>query len=384
MARAVNYQVAALYRLPLPIPQLPVSRPTTATIHTDALRHNLTKVRQTAPNSKVMAVVKADAYGHGLERVASALESADAFGVAAMSDAERIRAAGISQPILLLSGLDEVSDVARLAELQTDSVIHHVSQIEFLEEAQSVARPIDVWMKVDSGMHRLGFYTGDVPVMYGRLQALQGKGIVGKIRALNHFAASDELDSPVTQQQMDVFQNTVQGLQVERSLANSAAILSWPNSHCEWVRAGGALYGQTVVEGKTGADFGLRPAMTFSTRLIAVNQIKQGERVGYGGAYECPETMPVGVAAIGYGDGYPRAVKSGTPVMVNGQMTQIIGRVSMDLMTIDLRGIGGADVGSVVTLWGPELPVETIGAAAGTIGYELTCSITRRVRFQED
>lgn len=362
-----------------------MARPTTAVVDTAALRHNLGQVRARAPGSRVMAVIKADGYGHGLERVARALSGADAFGVAALSDAERLRAAGVSQPILLLSGFDEPSDIGRLRALQVDSAIHHASQLEMLEQA-APGEPIGCWLKVDTGMHRLGFAPGDARDAYARLRGLGG--VVGDIRWLNHFASSDEFeDSPShgrqTREQIRVFHEVVAGLPGERSLSNSAAVLGWPEAHADWVRAGGALYGMSVVEGRTGADFGLQPAMTFATRLIAINRIRKGERIGYAATWTCPEDMPVGVAAIGYGDGYPRAAPSGTPVLVNGRQAQLVGRVSMDLMTIDLRGVPDARVGDPVMLWGPELPVETVAREAGTIGYELTCSITRRVRFLE-
>lgn len=363
-----------------------MARPTSATIHVDALRHNLGQVRARARNSRVMAVVKADGYGHGLERVARALAGADAFGVAALSDAERLRAAGISQPILLLSGFDEPSDIERLRALNVWTTVHHASQLEMLEQA-APGEPIDCWLKLDSGMHRLGFAPDAFRAAHARLVAMRG-GAVGEVVLMNHFASSDEFaDSPSqgrqTLEQLDVFRATTAGLDGARSLANSAAVLGWPQAHGDWVRPGGALYGMSVVEGRTGADFDLRPAMTLSTRLIAVNRVCKGGRIGYAGTWECPEDMDVGVAAIGYGDGYPRAAPAGTPVLVGGHRTQVIGRVSMDLMTVDLRGIPGARVGDPVVLWGPELPVETIAASAGTIGYELTCSITRRVRFIE-
>ena len=362
-----------------------MARPTSATIHTDALRHNLGQVRARAPGSRVMAVVKADGYGHGLERVARALGGADAFGVAALSDAERLRAAGLSQPIVLLSGFDEADDLGRLRGLGVETVVHHASQIEMLEQSAG-GEPIRCWLKVDTGMHRLGFAPEAVRDAHARLTALAG--VADGIVLMNHFASSDDFiggpgNGRQTREQLRVFAQATAGLPGARSLANSAAVLGWPDAHAEWVRPGGALYGISVVDGTTGADFDLRPAMTLSTRLIAVSRIGKGERIGYSATWQCPEDMPVGVAAIGYGDGYPRAAPAGTPVLVAGQATQVIGRVSMDLMTIDLRGVANAKVGDAVTLWGPELPVERIATAAGTIGYELTCSITRRVRFVE-
>lgn len=412
-----------------------MSRPTHATIHLDALRHNLARVRELAPRSRVMAVVKADGYGHGLERVALALEGADAFGVAALADAERLRSAGLSQRIVLLSGFDEAADLAALRRLNVDPVLHHDSQLALLEQdaasqvlgganpaaeesptaergtgsgALSTKRisgrdskeppipghalhgakakaetnyPLRCWIKLDTGMHRLGFAPERARELRQRLAALPN--VAAEPVWMTHFARSDEFGSEVTREQIARFQSARAGLPGEASLANSAAVLGWPDSHGDWIRPGGALYGISVVAGKTGADFGLEPAMSLGTRLIAVNRIRRGEPVGYGGDYRCPEDMPVGVAAIGYGDGYPRHAPSGTPVLVNGRVVPLIGRVSMDLVTLDLRSQPEARVGDAVVLWGKGLPAETVAAAAGTIGYELVCSITRRVRFVE-
>lgn len=357
-----------------------MARPTTATIHGTALRHNLAELRRRAGGSRVMAVVKADGYGHGLERVARALEHADAFGVAALSDGERIRALGLDQPIVLLSGFDAPEDLPRMRQLRIDSVVHHATQVEMLE--QSPGEPLRCWLKVDTGMHRLGFAPDAVRDAHARLQALPG--VAGEIVLMSHFASSDEFDRPQTREQLQVFEHATSGLPGPRSLANSAAVLGWPDAHGDWVRPGGALYGISVVGGRSGGDFGLRPAMTLSTRLIAVNRIPRGERIGYAATWEAPEDMPVGVAAVGYGDGYPRSVPAGTPVLVNGRSVPVIGRVSMDLMTIDLRRQPDARPGDPVVLWGEDLPVEVVADAAGTIGYEPVCSITRRVQFVED
>ena len=357
-----------------------MSRATTATIHIDALRHNLAQLRLLAPNSKLMAVVKADGYGHGLERVARALAGADAFGVAALSDAERLRAAGLSQRIVLLSGFDEPSDLPQLRRLDVDTVVHHESQLAMLE-AEHEADPIRVWLKIDTGMHRLGFAPALATEVHSRLRALAN--VADDITLMTHFASSDEFGGEQTRTQLGKFANATAMLAGAVSLSNSAAVFGWPDAHRDWVRAGGALYGLSVVEGKTGADFGLKPAMTLSTRLIAINRVSKGERIGYSATWQCPEDMNVGVAAIGYGDGYPRRAPPGTPVLVNGVRVPVIGRVSMDLMTLDLRGLPQASVGDTVTLWGPDLPVEQVAVATETISYELTCSITRRVRFVE-
>jgi alanine racemase len=360
----------------------PMSRPVTATIHADAMRHNLATIRAHAPSSRVMAMVKADGYGHGLETAASALRGADAFGVAAIDDARRIRALGLDQPILVLSGFDSREDLDQLRALRADSIVHHRAQLDMLEQTDGA--PIRCWLKIDTGLHRLGFAPGNVREAHARLSA--ARGVTGEIVLMSHFASSDEFDgvspnSRQTRDQLQVFADATAGLPGPRSLANSAAILGWPGSHGDWVRPGGALYGMSVVAGRTGADFGLQPAMSFHTRLLAVNDVHRGERIGYSGTWETPEDMRIGVAAVGYGDGYPRHARSGTPVLVNGRAAQVVGRVSMDLMTIDLRRQPDARPGDPVLLWGQGLPLEAVAEAAGTIAYELTCSITRRVRF---
>lgn len=357
-----------------------MSRATHALIHLDALRHNLDCVRQRAARARVMAVVKADGYGHGLERVAHALAGADAFGVAALEDAQRLRDAGFAQRIVLLSGFDESDDLPLLRRLGADTVVHHPSQLAMLAQAGPGPR-IRCWLKLDSGMHRLGLPLRDAAAAYARLRELPA--VDPEIVLMTHFARSDEFDEGATAEQIAAFAQACAGLPAPRSLANSAAVLGWPDAHADWVRPGGALYGISVVAGRSGSDFGLRPAMSLGTRLIAVNGFAAGEAIGYGGSFVCPRPMRIGVAAIGYGDGYPRHVASGTPVLVDGASAAIIGRVSMDLMCIDITDLPKADVGSAVLLWGPGLPVERIAAAAGTIGYELTCSITRRVRFIE-
>ena len=358
-----------------------MSRNATAAIHLDALRHNLARVRAAAPGARVMAVVKADAYGHGLERVAGALDDADAFGVSTFEEAERLRAAGRRQRIVLLSGFDAAADFARMRRFGLDAVVHHASQLELLER-EGAGPPLRTWLKLDTGMHRLGFPAAGAAEAYARLRALPQ--VDPDIGLMTHFASSDEFGGGQTRRQLAGFEATAAALGGAASLANSAGVLGWPEAHRDWVRAGGALYGLSVVARKTGADFGLKPAMTLSTRLIAINRVARGERIGYSATWECPEDMDVGVAAIGYGDGYPRAAPSGTPVLVDGVEAPLIGRVSMDLVTIDLRGLPNARVGDTVTLWGPELPAERVADAAGTISYELTCSITRRVRFLED
>ncbi|GAB2584356.1 alanine racemase [Dyella jejuensis] len=360
-----------------------MSRTTVATIHLGALRHNLERIMRMAAPAKVMAVVKADAYGHGLERVARALDgAADAFAVASLGDGLRLRAAGHRQRIVVLSGPDQAGDIAEMQRLGLDAAIHHESQLHWLSEASPTRGRLRVWLKVDSGMHRLGFAPERTAAVHAQLAMMPG--IDPDIGLMTHFAESEVFDGERTRAQIERFINATRDLSGPRSLSNSAAVLGWPEARGDWVRTGGLLYGLSVVEGKSGADFGFRAAMTLSTRLIAINTIKRGERIGYNGLWECPEDMPIGVAAVGYGDGYPRSAVAGTPVLVGNQCVPLVGRVSMDLITLDLRHAPAAKVGDRVVLWGPGLPVESVAAQAGTIGYDLTCGMTRRVLFVED
>ncbi len=360
-----------------------MSRTTVATIHLGALRHNLARLKTLAAPARVMAVVKADAYGHGLERVARALNGeAEAFAVAALGDGLRLRAAGHRQRIVVLSGPDNARDIAEMQRLQLDAAIHHGAQLQWLARAEPARGRLRTWLKIDSGMHRLGFAPGRVAAVHAQLAAMPG--IDPEIGLLTHFSDSEVFDGEQTPAQIARFAAATRMFSGPRSLSNSAAVLGWPDARGDWVRTGGLLYGLSVVDGKSGADFGFRPAMTLSTRLIAINPVKRGEHVGYNSTWTCPEDMPIGVAAVGYGDGYPRSAVAGTPVLVGEQRVPLIGRVSMDLITLDLRDAPTAKIGDRVLLWGPELPVEHIAAHSGTISYDLTCGMTRRVLFVED
>lgn len=358
-----------------------MSRATCATIHLGALRDNLRRLRELAGDAQVMAVVKADGYGHGLERVARVLDSADAFGVACIADGQRLRAAGIRQRIVVLSGIDEAADIAEMHRLGLESTIHHESQIDWIA-ADRDPRLLKVWLKIDTGMHRLGFAPGSVSVARKRLLALPN--VDRDIGVMTHFANSDVFGDDQTTAQIDCFESIVADLPGAQTLSNSAAVLGWPQARGQWIRPGGLLYGISVVAGKSGRDFGFRPAMSLSSKLVAINRISKGEPIGYAATWACPEDMDIGVVQIGYGDGYPRSAESSTPVLVNGRRAAIVGRVSMDLITVDLRGHGDASVGDPVILWGQDLPIEEIAQHAGTIGYELVCGMTRRVRFVED
>ena len=358
-----------------------MSRATSATIHLGALRDNLRRSRELARPARVMAVVKADGYGHGLERVARAFDEADAFGVACIADGQRLRAAGVARRIVVLSGIDEAADIAEMHRLGLESAIHHRSQIDWLE-ADPDPRPLKVWLKIDTGMHRLGFPPEQVAAAHARLLALPN--VDADIGLMTHFANSDVFDDAQTAAQIECFERIATEFPGPLSLSNSAGLLGWPKARGHWVRPGGVLYGISVVEGRTGEDFGFRPAMTLSSKLIAINRIGKGESIGYAASWTCPEDMDVGVVQIGYGDGYPRSASAGTPVLLNGRRAPLVGRVSMDLITIDLRKHGDARVGDAVILWGKDLPVEEVAARAGSIGYELVCGMTRRVRFLED
>ena len=291
-----------------------MSRPAQACIDLQALQHNFSRVQQAAADSRVMAIIKANAYGHGLLPVARALSAADAFGVACLEEAIELREAGFDQRIVLLEGIFSADDVGLVSGYRLDMVLHHNSQLEFLEQCR-LTRPVDVWIKLDTGMHRLGFAPDSVAAVRERLNAIPE---ISTLRFMTHFACADQADNNFTRQQTDSFEQALESVEGERTLANSAAILGWPDTHTDWVRPGIMLYGSSPLEGKTADELELQPVMTFSTQLIAVNDCRKGDAIGYGGDWICPQDMKIGVAAIGYGDGYPRHAVAGTPVLVNG------------------------------------------------------------------
>ncbi len=335
-------------------------------------------MRAAAPGRRVATAVKAEGYGHGLLRVARTLD-ADAFAVACIEEALTLREAGIDRPILLLEGVFEASELPLCARHGLAIVIHHPEQVLMLERTR-LEHPLRVWLKVDSGMHRLGLAPETVSAIYQRLRDCPA--VAPEMGLMSHLARADERGCDATLQQLQTFNAATAGLPGERSLANSAGILGWPQTHFDWVRPGIMLYGASPFVNSLAAAENLRPVMTFSTRLIAINRLRQGEAVGYGGTWICPEEMDVGVAAVGYGDGYPRHAPSGTPVLVNGREASLIGRVSMDMITLDLRQHPEARIGDSVVLWGDGLPVERIAQAAGAISYTLLCGITARVRVE--
>ncbi|MCK8516135.1 alanine racemase [Methylonatrum kenyense] len=355
-----------------------MTRRTRAVIHVEALQHNLAQARQAAPDSRVMAVIKADGYGHGLLRVAAALRHADAFAVTCLEEAIPLREAGYAHPILLLAGPFEPVELEACRRYRLDIVVHAPWQVALLESAPA-GRALTVWLKIDSGMHRLGLMPEQVPEMHRRLTRCAA--VNPHIRLLTHMACADDREDPrSTPDQMQRFMAVAEGLGGEHSLANSAAVLGWPQTHADWVRPGVMLYGVDPFCDQRAERPTLRPAMTLCSPLIAIRHVAAGERIGYGGTWTCSEDTTVGVVAIGYGDGYPRHAPSGTPVLVAGQASQLLGRVSMDLICIDLTGLEQqVQIGDDVVLWGRGLPVEQIAARCGTIAYELLCGVSPRV-----
>lgn len=348
-----------------------------AHIDTSALIHNLDVLRAHAPNSKVLTVVKSDGYGHGLLQVAKAFSaSTDGFGVARLEEALCLRGAGIARPILLLEGFYEATDLPVLVANNLYTAVHCAEQLEALERAK-LEKPITVWLKIDTGMHRVGIQPEEVTDFVTRLEACPN--VAKPVNFMSHFGCADEPDRPVTQEQIKTFTKATHNYEGTRSIAASSGSLIWPSSHFEWIRPGISLYGISPMSEKCGNDFALKTAMTLTSTLIAVRDVKAGHAVGYGGRWVSERDTKMGVVAIGYGDGYPRSAPDGTPVLVNGREVPIAGRVSMDMITVDLGPDSKDKVGDEVTLWGPKLPPERIAEWVGTIAYELVCQITPRV-----
>ncbi len=354
-----------------------MSRPTQITINLAALKHNVKQIRKIAPKSSILAMVKSNAYGHGLERIALALSDVEALGVACLEEGTLLRKAGVKNPIFLMEGLFRPDELKRAVDCNFTLIVHQPAQVDMLEKNPNIT-PLNIWLKIDTGMHRLGFDPKDVSTMYERL--MKCTSVKKPIGLMTHFAESDSVDRAPTQNQITLFDSLTKNLIGPRSLANSGAIISWPTAHSDWVRPGIMLYGASPIAGRTGSEFGLKPVMSFTSELIAIHNLKKGERVGYGGTWTCTEDMPVGVIAMGYGDGYPWHAKNGTPMLVNGKLCPLVGRVSMDMINVDLRSQPEAKVGDKVILWGPELPVELIASHSATVGYELLTRITQRVR----
>jgi alanine racemase len=347
-----------------------------AVIDTNALRHNLAVIRARAGRAKVIAVVKANAYGHGLVGSAVALQGADAFAVARLEEALALRAAGIGARILLLQGVFSAAQLREAAHERLDLVVHDETQLALLEESGAADR-FALWIKIDSGMHRLGFPPGNFATALARLAALTPPA--REVRLLTHLACANERDRQVTRAQLECFRTATRGLNYEVSIANSAGLFGDVPLGCHWVRPGLALYGASPFDDCSSERLGLKPAMTLSSTVIAVRHVARGESVGYGAAWVAARDSRIATIAGGYGDGLHRSLKSGTPVLVGGQRAALAGRVSMDMLAVDVTELPPVAVGTPVVLWGEGLPVEEVARHAGTIAYELLCSVSQRV-----
>lgn len=347
-------------------------RPIQARIDLSALERNLHAARRLT-SARIMAVIKADAYGHGLLRTAEALQAADGFALLDVGDAVRLREAGFRQTILLLEGVFTADDMSLLAEYDLAAVLHSSHQLAMLD-AYPRRGKLSLWLKINTGMNRLGFAPQEVPAVMAQLR---GHAAVRDVTLMTHFAHADEVEGVTVQ--LEKFNTLAASYNLPRSMANSAALLRYPATHGEWVRPGIMLYGSSPLAEKGAQELGLRPVMTLCSEIISVRDIQSGEQVGYGGVFRAERRMRIGVVACGYADGYPRHAPSGTPVLVKGQLTCTLGRISMDMLCVDLSALPEAVVGSRVTLWGEGLPVDDVARAAGTISYELLCALAARV-----
>lgn len=351
-------------------------RPLVATVDLSAIRHNYAVAKRCAPGRQAFAVVKANAYGHGVREVVSSLhDEADGFAVACLEEAAEVRALHAGARILLLEGCFEPNEYLIAAQLRLDVAVQGTEQAEALLAAQ-LPGTVNVWMKLDSGMHRLGFSPEATRAWHPRLrQAVQ----VGELNLMSHFACADLRGDPLTEDQVESFLGLLDLDFDQRSLANSAAVLTIPAAHMDWIRPGIMLYGATPFADISAAELGLRPAMSLEARLIAVREVPVGQSVGYGASWVAQRPSRIGTVSCGYADGYPRHAPSGTPVLVGGMRVPLAGRVSMDMLAVDLTDLPAAKVGDSVELWGANLPLDEVAAHAGTIGYELLTKVTARV-----
>jgi alanine racemase len=353
-------------------------RPIRATISAAALAHNLTVAQRHAGGASVWAVIKANAYGHGVERAARAFAGADGYAVLDFHEALRLRVAGITKPILMLEGFFKPVDLPLLPKHALTPVIHNAEQVEILKRT-ALAGEIDVYLKVNSGMNRLGFGVESLRPAYN---ALRMHRQVKSVTLMTHFADADGPGG--IKAQLDWFNELIKPFEAgQLSLANSAALLRFPEARGDWVRPGIMLYGCSPFADRSAESLGLKPAMTLTSEIIATQHLQPGERIGYGFTYEAVGEMTVGIVACGYADGYPRHAPSGTPVLVNGKRARIVGRVSMDMISVDISDIPEAYIGTPVTLWGEGLSADEVAASAGTLSYELLCKLTARVPVAE-
>ncbi|WAW10270.1 alanine racemase [Oxalobacter vibrioformis] len=357
-----------------------MSRPLIAYIDIAAMQHNLSVVRKEAPRSSIWAVVKANGYGHGLERCARAFIEADGYALTEIEAAVHLRDLGYKKPILLLEGFFSEHELPVIAHYDLEFAVHSEEQIAMLESKVGAPR-LKVHLKMNTGMNRLGFKPDQYRAAYDRLKALQS---VQSISLMTHMANAEIAAHPqlAVAEQMRRFEEGAKGMDEPRSLSNSATLLLHPEIFSNWVRPGIMLYGGTP-GGKTAEAFGVKPAMTLTSELIQILDIDKGEAIGYGSQYVAPHPMRIGVVACGYADGYPRSAPEGTPILVDGIRTRLVGRVSMDMITVDLTSIPDAHFGSAIVLWGDGLPIDEVAEAAGTVGYELMCALSLRPHIVE-
>ena len=353
-----------------------MARPIRARVDLAAIERNYLLCAELAPEARILAVIKADGYGHGAVPVARALAPrADGFGVASLEEALALRGAGITNPIVLMAGFFAAEELAELVRHRIDTVVHSPEQLETLLAAR-LDGALRVWLKMDTGMHRLGLAPESFADAHRRLRdAPQVSAIV----LMSHFSHAEGLDNGVTANQIATFRRWTRDLDEPGSLTKTAALLAWPDSHAEWNRVGLALYGVSPLDHPNPAAERLEPAMELVSEIVAIRDLKAGEAVGYGGRYVCERDTRVGVVAAGYADGYPRHARDGTPVLVDGRRARLAGRVSMDLITVDLEGLEGVRVGDPVELWGKALSANEVAEACGTIAYELFTGVAPRV-----
>lgn len=355
----------------------------TALISSQNLIHNVTTLQNKAPNSQLIIMIKANGYGHGACEVAKYLEKNlnkkfYAFGVARIDEAILLRESGIKMPILLTEGVFLESDLAIAAAQNFHLVFHNSLQLNWLENSNLPCK-INTWLKINTGMNRLGFNFDDAKNAYRILS--NHKNINQPIVVASHFACADELEHPLNNSQINQFQKFIDGLPVLKSLNNSAAIMNFPQTNYDIIRAGLSIYGASPIANKTAAELNLKPVMTLQTEIIAIHNLKAGQTIGYGARFKCQKDSKIAIAAIGYGDGYSRTIKDGAPVLINGVRCKIAGRVSMDMVTIDLSNYLDGQIGDSVTLWGEGLPIEEVAEFSSCVAYDLFCGVQNRVKY---
>lgn len=347
------------------------------TIDQQALADNLSQIKRLAPRSKILAMVKSDGYGHGAVAVASALKAADAFGVARLSEAIALRESGVNKPILLMGGFFAMEDLPDILYYDLSIVMQNHWQLNTLINTP-LNKPLAVWLKINTGMNRLGVPLPEVDVFMAALENCDW--IKRPINLMTHLSDADDANNPKSEEQTRLFSQAVEKYPGEKSIANSAALLNFKSTISDWVRPGLMLYGISPIKNKIGLDLHLKPAMTLSSRIIAIQHVKMGETVGYASSWVAKRDSQIAVVAIGYGDGYPWSAKTDTPVLIKGNKYPLIGRVSMDMLSVDITAADDIQIGDPVILWGNGLPIEIIAECAGTIPYELILKLTSRVK----